>query len=243
MSSQLHRKPLLGSHSPGNEAIIHLLRRFPLFVDIPEGDLAQLASQVSLRDYRPDEVIFYQGDLADRIWLVWQGRVKIVHHDEDGREVILEIISPGEAFGGAVLFFPSHPATAKALQSCRLVSFSSALYADFLLQHPNVTLKLLRMLGTRHLSMINMQILAGERVERRMAHILLKLAIRLGKEEPEGTVITIPLTRQDLADMACTTLETAIRTLSRFRKEGLIHTRRGGYIVVTDFDGLEELTH
>jgi CRP-like cAMP-binding protein len=88
------------------------------------------------------------------------------------------------------------------------------LYAAFLLDHPPVTLKLLRMLGARHLSMINMQTLVGERVERRMAHILVKLAARVGKADPEGILITIPLSRQDLADMACTTLETAIRTIS-----------------------------
>lgn len=225
------------------EAIIGLLHRFPLFVDVSEADLHELAARAQVRIFEPDDIIFYQGDLADRIWLVWQGRVKIVHHDEDGREVILEIISPGEAFGGAVLFFPNHPATAKALQTARLICFSSELYASLMVKHPKVTLKLLRMLGARHLSMINMQILAGERVERRMAHILLKLASRLGREESDGTVITIPLSRQDLADMACTTLETAIRTLSRFRKDGLIVTRRGGFIVVIDQGGLEELTH
>jgi len=90
--------------------------------------------------------------------------------------------------------------------------------------------------------MINMQTLAGERVERRMAHILYKLANRLGHAEADGILITIPLSRQDLADMACTTLETAIRTVSRFNKEGLIATRRGGYVVVTDPEGLEKLT-
>jgi CRP-like cAMP-binding protein len=55
-------------------------------------------------------------------------------------------------------------------------------------------------------------------------------------------LITIPLSRQDLADMSCTTLETAIRTVSRFQKEGLILTRRGGYILVTDLDKLKDRT-
>jgi CRP-like cAMP-binding protein len=173
---------------------------------------------------------------------VQTGRVKIIYHDQAGREVILEIIAPGEAFGGAVLFFPNQPATAKALEDSSIASFSSQVYAQFLLDHPSVTLKLLRMLGARHLSMINMQILAGERVERRMAHILYKLATRVGRSDPGGTLITIPLSRQDLADMSCTTLETAIRTVSRFQKEGLILTRKGGYILVTDLEKLRELT-
>lgn len=98
------------------------------------------------------------------------------------------------------------------------------------------------MLGERHLGMLNMQIMAGERVERRVAHILLKLAARTGKETDEGTLITVPLSRQDLAEMSCTTLETCIRTVSRFQKSGLINTMRGGYILLRNAKELEDLT-
>ena len=225
------------------ETTLQLLKRLHLFADLPEDDLLALAEQVFLGKYERDAVIFYQGDPGDRIWIVHTGRVKIVHHDVDGGEVILEMISPGEAFGGAVLFFPTHPATAMVMEEATIASFSSDIYTQFLRDHPDVALKLLRMVGTRHLAMLNMQALVGERVERRMAHILLKLSHRVGRADADGTLITIPLSRQDLADMACTTLETAIRTLSRFRKEGLIMTRRGGYLVVTDSEGLEDLTH
>jgi CRP/FNR family transcriptional regulator len=224
------------------DTALALLRQFPILADVPEPDLVFLARQVTFRKYARDEEIFYQGEPADRVWWVQTGRVKIIYHDQAGREVILEIIAPGEAFGGAVLFFPNQPATAKALEDSSIASFSSQVYAQFLLDHPSVALKLLRMLGARHLSMINMQILAGERVERRMAHILYKLATRVGRSDPGGTLITIPLSRQDLADMSCTTLETAIRTVSRFQKEGLILTRKGGYILVTDLEKLRELT-
>ncbi len=224
------------------ETNIRLLANLPLFADVPEQELLELAQQCRQENYEREAVIFYQGDACERIYIVLKGRVKIVYHDEAGREVILELISPGEAFGGAVLFFPTHPATAKAMEEASIVSFSSQVYTNFLLKHPQVSLKLLRMLGARHLSMINMQILAGERVERRMAHILHKLALRLGRPDPEGVLIAIPLSRQDLADMACTTLETAIRTISRFRKDGLLFSRRGGYLVIKDMEELEKLT-
>jgi CRP/FNR family transcriptional regulator len=227
---------------PTSNTATKLLKQLPLFADLSEEDLAFLAQNTRFQRVEREQILFYQGDSADRIWLVQEGRVKIVYHDENGREVILELISAGEAFGGAVLFFPQHPATAMTMEASTIASFSSELYAAFLLDHPAVILKLLRMLGARHLSMINMQTLVGERVERRMAHILVKLALRVGKNDPEGVLITIPLSRQDLADMACTTLETAIRTISRFNSDGLVSTRRGGYLVVTDISGLEELT-
>lgn len=221
---------------------LDLLRKFPLFNDLTEMDLAELSRVLRYAPYECDQVIFYQGDPCEQIWLVYKGQVKIIYHELDGREVILEIISAGEAFGGAVLFFSHQPATAIALEKSVIASFPVAHYAQFLLAHPQVTLRLLKMLGLRQLSTINMQILAGERVERRMAHILHKLALRVGRADPEGVLITIPLSRQDLADMACTTLETAIRTMSRFTSGGLVITRRGGYVVVTDLEELKKLT-
>ena len=221
---------------------LELLKRLPLLADLPERDLALLAEQTCLERFERDQVIFYQEDPCERVWLVHSGQVKIVFHDRDGREIILEIISPGEAFGGAVLFFPTQPATAKALEDTVIGSFSAEVYTQFLLTRPQVTLKLLRMLGVRHRAMLNMQTMVGERVERRMAHILLKLSARVGRETPEGTLITISLSRQDLADMACTTLETSIRTISRFQKDGMVATRRGGYLLVKDEDGLKKLT-
>jgi CRP/FNR family transcriptional regulator len=74
-----------------------------------------------------------------------------------------------------------------------------------------------------------------------MAHILLKLADRVGRPDPAGTLITIPLSRQDLADMSGTTLETAIRTLSRFSQQGLIKTQRGGYLLILDREKLSAM--
>ncbi|MBM4423662.1 MAG: Crp/Fnr family transcriptional regulator [Chloroflexi bacterium] len=217
---------------------LELLQRLPLFASLPEVDLVALSEQTRVDRFEREAFIFYQGDVCDRVWLLRQGQVKIVYHEVDGREVILEMISPGEVFGGAVLFMPHHPATAKAMEDSETISLSSEAYQQFLSGHPAVTLRLIRMLGNRLHSMMGLQVLAGERVERRMAHILLKLADRLGRSEPEGILITIPLSRQDLADMAGTTLETAIRAMSRFRAQGIIETRRGGYLLITNMDKL-----
>jgi CRP/FNR family transcriptional regulator len=220
---------------------VELLRRLPLFADMAAGELLPLAGQTRLDQYEPEETVFYQGDASDRVWLIRRGRLKIVHQGPDGRETILEVLGAGDVFGGATLFMPRHPATAAALEPLETVSFSSEAYSEYLYHHPAVALKLIRMLGSRLHSLMALQVLAGERVERRMAHILLKLADRSGRNEPEGRLIPIPLSRQDLADMAGTTLETAIRTISRFNKEQLVKTRRGGYLVILDVPRLREL--
>jgi CRP-like cAMP-binding protein len=220
--------------------IVSLLAGLPLLSGLAERDIAALAGLARTDHFEREAVIFSQGDPCDRVWLLQAGQVKIVHQEEDGREVILEMIAPGEPFGGAVLFLPTHPATARAMAEVTTVSLSSDSYRRLLMDHPELALRLVRMLGARLHSMMGLQILAGERVERRLAHILVKLADRVGRPDPEGVLITITLSRQDLADMAGTTLETAIRTVSRFRAQGWIKTRRGGYLVITSLDRLQQ---
>jgi CRP/FNR family transcriptional regulator, nitrogen oxide reductase regulator len=219
---------------------VSLLSRVPLLAGLPERDLLALAALTRADHYEREALIFSQGEPAERIWLLRDGRVKIIHQEEDGREVILEVVSPGEVFGGTVLFMPSHPATAIAMTDVDVVSFPGEAYRRLIDTHPEIGRKLIAMLGARLRSMMGLQIMAGERVERRLAHILIKLANRAGRPDEEGTLITVPLSRQDLADMAGTTLETAIRTMSRFRTAGWVKTRRGGYVVITHMDGLQQ---
>jgi CRP-like cAMP-binding protein len=215
------------------------LRRVPLLAGLTELELADLAGASRVDPYAREQIIFRQGDPCDRFWLLANGQVKIIYQTEDGRDVILEVISPGEIFGGTVLFMLTHPATAQAMTEAETVSFSSDVYAGLVRRQSDVARKLITMLGQRLHSLLGLQVLAGERVERRLAHILLKLAQRAGRVEAGGGVlITIPLSRQDLADMAGTTLETAIRTMSRFRAQGWVETRRGGYIFIHDLEPL-----
>ena len=91
----------------------------------------------------------------------------------------------------------------------------------------------------RHLSDL-VQSLVIDRVEQRLARILLRLVKISGEHTDEGWLITLPLTRQDLADMAGTTVETAIRTLSRMRKESIVDTRHGR-IIIRDPDKLMDI--
>jgi CRP-like cAMP-binding protein len=227
------------TNTAGGPNTLSLLALLPLLAGLAERELAELANLARINHFGREATLFRQGDPADRFWLLSQGRIKIIHQSEDGRDVILEMISPGEVFGGAVLFMPVHPASAQTMTEVETLSFSSAVYAGLIRAHPEIAQKLIGMLGARLHSLMGLQVLAGERVERRLAHILLRLADRAGRAEPGGGVlITIPLSRQDLADMAGTTLETAIRTMSRLRDQGMVETQRGGYIAIRDLEQL-----
>lgn len=200
-----------------------------------------LAEKCTLSHYEPEDTIFSQGERSERVWIVRQGQVKIVHHDEDGREIILELIPPGEVFGGGTIFLPKQPATARAMIPVEVVSFSTEIYEEFLIKFPKLMLRLIRMLGQRLYGMKESNIMTGERVERRLANILLKLVRRAGTRRDDGLLITIPLSRQDLADMCGTTLETAIRTMSRLSKDKVVKTLPGGYVLILNEAELREL--
>jgi len=219
-----------------------LLARLPLLRGLSPGELATLTPRFREDHYDRDAHIFYEGDPAARFWVVKAGQVKIVKAGESGKEVVIEVIPPGEAFGGATMLMPNQPATAQALSDLLTLSLSVAEYKQLLQDYPIVGVHVIEMLGERMRGLVRMRSMAGERVERRIAHILLKLARKFGQAHPEGWMIQASLTREDIAELADTTIETAIRVMSRFRKEGLVKTLRGGYIVILDREALQNLS-
>jgi CRP-like cAMP-binding protein len=226
---------------PDVQLLIAALSRLPMFAVVGRETLSELAHQARLSHFERDAVIFRQGDACERVYVLQAGKVKIVYQEEDGRETILEIIQPGEPFGGATLFFPSHPATAIVLEPAQVVSIAGDDYRAFIQRYPPVAMRVIGALGARLASLMAANIAAGRRVDQRLARVLLKLADRCGEVHDGGVLIPIPLSRQDLADLSGTTLETAIRVMSRFRSDNLVHTERGGLIILTDRERLHEV--
>jgi CRP/FNR family transcriptional regulator len=192
---------------------------------------------------KPDEIIFLQSDPADQVWLCVRGCLKMCVQEETGREVIPWLVQAGEPFGTSMFLLGEQRATARALTAAEVLYFPIERYEQLLAAHPAMVRVLLRTINTRLSAVVHMHLMAGDRVERRIAYILLKLAKCSGRDDPEGTLVTIPLSRQEVADMTGTTLETAIRTLSRLRSEGAIKTRQGGFLVILDRACLEQIAN
>ena len=220
---------------------VEILRRVPLFAPLSSEQIASFADQFRANTFALDTVIFLEGDPADRLWIVQEGQVKIVKHSADSQESLLEVILPGEMFGGAGILFPIHPATGVAMTAVVALSLSREEFIQLLQAFPDISLRIISLLGDRLRAAMHMRALSTERVDTRLAHILLKLADKIGVTIPEGIRINMSLSRQDLADMAGTTIETAIRIMSKFRKEELATTEPGGFIVITDCDRLKQL--
>ncbi len=149
---------------------------------------------------------------------------------------------PGQLLGSVAVFDGGgYPGTAQAIEDCTLLVIGRNDCLTLVSRYPVFALTVINDMGLRlRSSAEQIRSLAVERVEQRIARTLLKLGQTAGADSPEGRVIELPLTRQDVADMTGTTVETAIRVMSKFRREELIFTRRGK-VVLVDLDALQEI--
>jgi len=207
---------------------VEFLERVGLFQDLTPRERQDLHGLFRERRLERDEIIFLEGEPAEYVYLVYQGKVKIVKQAPAGREMILEVFAPGDVFGGAALLFHHHPATAVALEPGALLCLPRVNYLAFLRRSPPAAFQIIDLLR-RRLDEAHQAIrgLTAERVETRVARVLFKLADKTGVSDNAGTRLGLQLTRQDIADMVGCTLETAIRILSRWQKEGLVKTHDG----------------
>ncbi len=212
-------------------SLASMVPRIPLLQQVPESERGKVGARLRLASYERDEVIFLEGDTGDRVYFVTSGRVKLVHHAAEGRDVVLDVLGPKRVFGimAAVEHMP-YSSSAVALEATVVTYIGRRDFLYLLERYPSVAMRTIRELSLRVKAANDMvRMLATGRVSKRIAHILIRLG-RITGDDPG--VIDLPLTRQDVADMAGTTVETAIRTLSRFRREGYLETYRGRIRIV-----------
>lgn len=198
---------------------------------LKKDDRDALAPLCRLRGYEKGETIFLEGDPADRIHFVVLGRVKIVKA-AGGRDVILEILGPGEPVGAVAVFERRpFPAGAVTLEPSSILSIPEREFFVLLESRPQMMRHLLAGL-TYRLMMVNKRLadMTGS-AEYRAARLFLTLADRVGTSRDEGLFIPMVLARQEIADLIGTTLETAIRLMSRWQKEGIVLTEKSGFLV------------
>jgi CRP-like cAMP-binding protein len=203
----------------------------PLLAGIRPADRAALEPLCRIREYEKGDTVFREAEPADRIYFVVEGRVKIVKAT-GSRDLILEILDAGEPVGAVAAFERrAFPATAIAMERSSLLSIPEREFFQLLETRPEMTRSLLGGL-TMRLMMMNKRLadMTGS-VEVRAARLFLTLSERMGVPRGEQAFIPLPLSRQELADLLGTTLETAIRLMSRWQKENVVLTERDGFLV------------
>ena len=203
----------------------------PLLAGLKKDDREALAPLCRMRGYEKGETIFHEGEPADRICFVHIGQVKIVKA-AGGRDVIIELLGPGEPVGAVAVFERRpFPASAVALEPSGILSIPEREFFALLERRPEMMRPLLAGL-TYRLMMVNKRIadLTGS-AEHRAARLFVTLADRVGIPRGDATFIPLPLSRQEIADLIGTTLETAIRLMSRWQKDNVVETEKSGFLI------------
>lgn len=203
-----------------------ILKRSSIFSGLSDDELAALAELAFEYSFMPDQFVFWDGDAPERFYVITEGSVKVVKHSSLGKEFIIAFFGPGEMFGEVAVFENrSYPASAQAVARTRVLGISREDFLAFLTDRPQVALRIINVLGGRlRDAQGRLRDLAGERVEQRIAAVLVMLSSKLGD--------TLPFTRQEIADMAGTTTETTIRVMGQLRSRGITRSIRGKVTII-----------
>ena len=239
-SSPLSRETIEISQC-SHEVKLRILRNLPFFDGLAAQDVAAICGVFHDHGYAPGAPVYTAGQSSTRLYAVAAGRVKLVRVGASGQGFLIDMLGEGEFFGslatiGEELYSDSALAHT---QSCVLAIDSNDFQA-ILARHPSVALRLVGILADRlRLAHEQLEKLGGLGVEGRIAYTLLRLAKKFGEPRRSGTLIQLPLSREDLGEMAGTTMESASRAISRFSREGIIRTGRRWFAVAD----LRRLSH
>jgi CRP-like cAMP-binding protein len=227
-------------HSPGPAGRLDpaSLLAVPLFAGLDRAALAEVVHAGRTHRVPKDTALFAQGTEARTLHLLLHGRLKVVQAGPDGHQIVVRFVGPNEPAGVLALLGPDqvYPATALAVVDCVALSWDRAVLQPLQERHPSLVANAMRALSGRAQDVhARLREQSAERVERRLALALLRLVRQAGLREEDGGVrIDFPVTRQDLAEMAGTTLHTASRILSGWEHAGILGGGGRMRIVVRD---------
>ena len=203
---------------------------FEGFSSVQFATLLEKGQQAILQ---PKSILFHQGDLAERCFMVNRGRLKLTMFSEQGKEVILRYLGCGElAAAIAVLRNQSYPATAECINETEVISWDKPTIFTLMQQYPTIAINLLGIVFDRIDDVQHRYLeVCSEHVDQRIARSLLRLMRRAGIKTSEGIHIDIPLSRQNIADYSGTTLHTVSRILSSWEKQEWIKSGREKIII------------
>ena len=226
-------KSMLGQREGGAEAVGSTLRGIPLFSSVSVDDLSSLSRQFTRRHYRKGEIIFHKGDFGSTFHIINIGEVKLSIPSEEGGDVFLAYLGPGDFFGElALLDERPRSATATAENSTETLALEREDFLDFVKLYPDVAVSILAVLAQR-IRNLNSQLesVILFKPQARLAQTLLKLVSTHGSEIPAGWQISIPLTQPELAEMVRVTTGTIRRLLRDFREAGIVSIENQRYLI------------
>ena len=233
---------ILATRPDTHDPKLTLLRSVPLFAELAPGDLDRIADRSAWREFRRRQAIHFPGDLADAVFVVRQGRVKISRLSEDGKEATLILVGPGEPFGEECLLEAAVRETiAEVLEPVQVLRIPREELAPALNAQHAFALAVARLMsGRRRAAESRLEEMIFKTVRSRLAALLARLARDYGRPTAGGILLDLWLAHQDLAGQIGSTRETTTLTLNQFKRGGLLridHCR----ILIRNLAGLEAI--
>lgn len=206
------------------------LKQIKLFSGLQEAELQAIGQRTNTRVFPRNAIIVNEGDQTDSLYIILSGRVKVFSSDEEGKEVVLNTIGPGEYFGEvALLDEEPRSASVMALESAKLAMIPRADFLRYLNEYPTLATNLLITLARRmRTETESIKTLALMDVYGRVAKTLLDLAV-----EKDGKLVTERITHKEIANMVGASREMVGRILKDLKKGGYISVD-GGRIIINE---------
>lgn len=223
---------------------VDFLRKVPLFSDLTEEELRQLAGVVREQHYRKNVTLFRLDDPGNAFFILKSGLMKITMEDQSGREIILRMVYPTDFFGEmALLDGMPRSATVTTQEPCEALIIYRQPFLALIEQSPKILLNMTAVLSRRLRKMNDLiRSLVFFDVYGKVARVLLTLAAEKGRATEQGTVIDLRLTQQELAELAGMSRETMTRTLRDFQQAGVVRIE-SGIITILEIDMLHREMH
>lgn len=193
--------------------------------------------------YGKHDYIFREGDPTEYFHIVKEGTVKCVKSTPEGKECTLKMLMPGDLFccDAAAFDGTAHPGSAQPMGDVSILRMKKKSYFEMLRRNPDAAMEVIKYLGNRlNEAQEKTKDLALDRADQRLASLLIDLAARNGIADPNGIRLTVRMTRQDMANMVGITTETAIRIMSRFKRDRLV-SGTANRLLIRDLKGLKAL--
>ncbi|UCC79915.1 MAG: Crp/Fnr family transcriptional regulator [Candidatus Zixiibacteriota bacterium] len=208
---------------------------------LSKTEIKKVAPYFAEYRFKRNQYIFLEGDPAKRFYIIRSGRVKLLKTSTSGKEMVLEVMIPGQLCGGTALFGDTHRNGAQAVEPTVAYGMSREGYENLLSSNPGIARDIIKYLGAKLMDAHDVIIsLVSSKVESRIASVIVRLCENHGTRIDGGILINIRLTRQDIADIVGSTVETTIRTISKFKKQGLLNTV-GGRFLVKNIDAFKNM--
>lgn len=218
------------------------LKHIRLFDGISPSEMQEMEKITRMEEVKKRQPLYLPGDPSSNVYLLKKGRVKIANSAPSGKEVTFDILEPGEVFGELeVLEDAPRSTSAETLDDTLICVIPRKDFDQYLAMHPNVTVKLTKLIGLR-LRKIQSRVedLVFRDVPARLAHLLVELSKSDGVKEGNGIRLKAKLTHQEMANLIGCSRETVSSTLGQFRDDGLVRLD-GRAITILNEKGLSRL--